>query len=121
MSNFEKFNKTLPSKNEFYSPLSGTGISDKEYQHVLNFWNKIEIETMKYCHDLELKRDIFLLADLFKNFKNSCLENYGPALSWGAMLSMTKVKLDFISDAHMCFFLKKEWETVFNIFLKDTA
>ena len=72
MSSFEKFNKTLPSKNEFYSPLSGKGISVKEYQHVLNFWNKTEIETMKYCHDLELKRDICLFANLFKNFKNSC-------------------------------------------------
>ena len=108
MSSFEKFNKKLPSKNEFYSPLSGKGISVKEYQHVLNFWNKTEIETMKYCHDLELKRDICLFADLFKNFKNSCLENHGPALSWGAMLSMTKVKLDFLSGANMCFFLKNE-------------
>ena len=32
---FEKFNKTLPGKNEFFSSLSDQGISDKEYQHVI--------------------------------------------------------------------------------------
>ena len=35
MCDFEKFNETLPSKNEFYSSLSGKGISGTEYQHIL--------------------------------------------------------------------------------------
>ena len=42
-----------------------------------------------------------------KKIRNRCLESYGlcsshylstPALSWDAMLSMTKVEVDFISD-----------------------
>ena len=31
----KKFNETVPSKNEFYISVSGKGISDKEYQHLL--------------------------------------------------------------------------------------
>ena len=72
---------------------------------------------MKNYHDLYLKCDILLLVDVFQKFKNRCLENYGlcPSnylsvldLSWDAMFSMTKVKLDIISDVEMYLFLKKE-------------
>ena len=41
--------------------------------------------------------------------------------SWEAMLSMTKVDLDLISDVAMYLFLKKKREVVFLIFLKETA
>ena len=72
---------------------------------------------MKNYHNLYLKCDILLLVDVFEKFKNRCLENYGlcPSnylsvldLSWDAMFSMTKVKLDIISDVEMYLFLKKE-------------
>ena len=55
MSDFEKFKKELPSKKRFYSSLTGKNISNKEYDHVLKVWNKFEIKTMKYYHDLYLK------------------------------------------------------------------
>ena len=35
MCDFEKVNKTLPDKNDFYSSLSGKGISEKECQHIV--------------------------------------------------------------------------------------
>ena len=41
--------------------------------------------------------------------------------SWEAMLSMTKVDLDLISDVAMYLFLKKKREVVFLIFLKETT
>ena len=34
----KKFKDKLFDKNEFYSLLSGKGIIDKEYQHVLKVW-----------------------------------------------------------------------------------
>ena len=52
MSNFEKFNKTLPSKNEFYGSLSTKGINDKPYQQILKVLNKSELKTMKDYHNL---------------------------------------------------------------------
>ena len=47
MCNFERFNETLPSRNEFYSSLSGKEISDKEYQNVYKIWNKFEMKVIK--------------------------------------------------------------------------
>ena len=62
---------------------------------------------MKDYHDLYLKCGILLLAyvfdDVFEKFRYNSLKNYGlcashylsaPALSWDAMLNMTKVELD---------------------------
>ena len=66
------FNKTFPIKNEFYSSLSGKGISGKEYQHILKDWNKLEMKKRKDYHDLYLKCDVLLLADVFEKFRNRC-------------------------------------------------
>ena len=62
---------------------------------------------MKYYHDLYFKFDVLQLADVFEKFRNNSLKNYGlclshclsaPALSWDAMLNMTKVQLKLIPD-----------------------
>ena len=50
MTDFEKFKEQLPSKEKFYSSLTGKIISDKKYEHVLKVWSKLEIKTMKYHH-----------------------------------------------------------------------
>lgn len=64
-NHFEKFNKTLLRKNEFHSSLSGKEISDKEYQHVLNFCSKYKMKTMKDYHKFYLKPGVLFLANLF--------------------------------------------------------
>ena len=40
MSDFKKFKEEFPSKEKFYSLLTNRKISGKEYEHVLNIWNK---------------------------------------------------------------------------------
>ena len=54
-------------------------------------------------HNLYLKYDVLLLADVFEKFRNNSLKNYGlcpshyfsaPALSWDTMLNLTKIELD---------------------------
>ena len=116
MSDFEKFKEELPNKEKFYSSLTGKKINDKEYEHVLKVWNKFEMKTMKDYHDLYLKCDVLLLADVFEKFRNNSLKNYGlwpshylsaPALSWDAMLNMSKTKLELISDPAMYIFFEK--------------
>ena len=71
---------------------------------------------MKDYHDLYLKCNILLLADVFEKFRNNSLKNYGlcpshdlsaPALSWDAMLNITKVKLELISDPGMDMFFER--------------
>ena len=75
MSNFEKFKKELPSKENFYSSLTDRKISDKEYKHALNIWNKFELKAIKDFHDLYLKCDVLLLSEVFEKFRNNSLRN----------------------------------------------
>ena len=57
-----------------------------------------------------------LLADLFEKFIKTCLDYYeldpchyfsSPGLSWDAMLKMTGVELELISDTDMHLFIEK--------------
>ena len=110
LTDFEKFKEELPNKEKFYSSSNDRKITDKEYEHVINVWKKTEMKTMKDYHDLYLKCDVLLLADVFEIFRNNSLKNYGlcpshylsaPGLSWDTMLKMTKIKLIIISDPDM--------------------
>ena len=73
------------------------------------------MNTMGGYQDLYLKTDVLLLADVLKKFISTCLDYYGldpchyfsPRLSSCAMLKMTKIKLDLISDIHMHLFIEK--------------
>ena len=46
MTDFKKFKEELPSKEKFYSSLTGKKISSKEYGRVLKVWNKFEMKTL---------------------------------------------------------------------------
>ena len=115
LTDFEKFKEELPNKEKFYSSSNDRKITDKEYEHVINVWKKTEMKTMKDYHDLYLKCDVLLLADVFEIFRNNSLKNYGlcpshylsaPGLSWDTMLKMTKIKLIIISDPDMYIFFE---------------
>ena len=113
----EKFaEKKLPSKENFYSLLMDEDISEEEYRYAQKVWDTFGIENMGQYHDLYLKSDVLLLADVFENFRKTCLSYYGldpphyitsPGLAWDAMLKMTKVNLDLISDVDMQLFTEK--------------
>ena len=76
MTHFEKFKEQLRNKEKFSSSLTGKRISDKEHEHVLKIYNKFEMKKMRDYHDLYLKCDIFLLADIFvKNFESMYQNN----------------------------------------------
>ena len=116
MNDFEKFKEELPSKEKFHSSLTSQKISDKEYDHVLKVCNKFEMKAMKGYHELYLKCDVLLLADVSEKFRNNSLKNYGlrlshclsaPSLSWDAMLNMTKVELGLIPNPDMYIFFEK--------------
>ena len=74
------------------------------------------MKMIKDYYDLCLKCDVLLLADVFEKIRNNSLKNYGlcpshylsaPALIWDAMLNMTKIKLELISDPDIYIFFKK--------------
>ena len=71
---------------------------------------------MSEYHDLYLKSDVLLLADVFESFRKTCLQYYkldpshyftSPGLSWDAMLKMTDIKLELMIDIDMHQFIEK--------------
>lgn len=117
MNTFKRFLKTkLPDIKDFFSKLSNSDISKEDYDHALNIWNKFNIKNMGEYHDLYLKSDVLLLADVFESFRNTCMNAYkldpchyytAPGLSWDAMLFKTGIKLELISDIDIYNFIEK--------------
>ena len=117
MDSFIKFNDTqLPNKKDFFSILNNEHITHEQYNHAQNVWKTFNLKTMGDYHDLYLKSDILLLADVFENFRKTCLQYYkldpchyftSPGLSWDAMLKMTNIKLELMNDIDMFQFIEK--------------
>ncbi|GBC28037.2 hypothetical protein RIR_jg2311.t1 [Rhizophagus irregularis DAOM 181602=DAOM 197198] len=111
MDDWKKFEKTsLPPKGAFYSKLNETHISDKEYEYAQYVWEKAGCKTMQDYHDIYLKTDVLLLADIFQNFREMALKKYGldplwyystPGFAWDALFLMTGQRLDLITDQDM--------------------
>ena len=108
MDRWEKFDETtLPPKEVFYSNLNLEDISDEDYVHTQKVWGIInqevfEINKLGEYHNLFPENDTLLLADVFDNFRNKCIEIYelnpiyfvpAPGLAWKAYLKKTEVKL----------------------------
>jgi len=118
IDSFQRFEeRKLPPIKEFYSVLKKkTDISQDEYQHAQEVWDAFGIQNLGQYHDLYLKTDVLLLADVFENFRETCLNHYrldpchymtSPGLAWDAMLKMTKIHLELISDIDMQLFIEK--------------
>ena len=71
------FNETsLPPKYELYNKLSDTDVSDTDYEHAQTVWNMFQMTDFGQYHDLYLKTDVILLADVFENFRKMCRTYY---------------------------------------------
>ena len=114
---FEKLSeKQLPPRQDFYSELNESEISENDYTHAQKVWETFEMKTLQDYHDLYLKTDVLLLADVFENFRDVCQENYklnpawyytAPGLAWDAALKITKVELEILADADMLIMIEK--------------
>ena len=93
VSSIEKLSETqLPPKEEFYSKLNDENVSDDDYQHAINVWNTFKCKTIRDYHDLYLKSDVLLLADVFENFIKTCLSRSSTLLyiSWSCLGCMSQ-------------------------------
>ena len=111
MDNWERIDeRLLPSKESFYSNLNMENIDDVDYRHGHNVFKRFKLKDLGEYHDLYIQRDTLLLADVFENFRNTCLKVYEldpahflalPGLSWQACLKKTNVKLESLTDYDM--------------------
>lgn len=106
----------LPERSEFFSTLNNAEISDESYNHANYVWELFEIENMAQYSELYLRTDVLLMSDIVENFRDECLQTYGldplnyftaPGLAFDAMLKMTKIKLELLTDPEMMFMVEK--------------
>ena len=77
MDSWERFNETtLPNKKSFYSQLNLEDITNKDYAHAQKVFEESKLKNFGDCHDLYVQSDALLLADVFENFRNKCIEVY---------------------------------------------
>ena len=91
-------------------------ITDADYMRGKRVRKDFEIKNLGEYHDLYLKSDTLLLADVFENFRKMCLKIHqsdpvkflsSPGLAWQAALKKTKVKLELLTDIDMLLMVKK--------------
>ena len=96
--------------------MSDGHISVKDYLTCEKTWNKFEMKNMDDYHGHYLKKDVLFLADVYEKFIDACWKYFGldpchyfssPGLSWDAMLKMTDIKLEKISDMNKYLFIEK--------------
>ena len=128
MNNFKRFNEgKLPDKKCFYRSLKNgrTGDNGKKLDgHISHedcltckrIWDVFGMKSMGDYLDHYLKKDVLLLADVFKKFIDTCLKFYmlnpchyisSPGLSWNVMLKMIGVKLEKIVGIDMYLVIEK--------------
>ena len=117
MHSWERFDETsLPDEEVFYSNLNMEDIIDADYRHVKRVFKSLNTKNLGDYHDLYVQSDTLLLADLFENFRNMCIEVYeldpahflsAPGLAWQACLKKTDVKLELLTDVDMLLMAEK--------------
>ena len=117
MDGWNKFNeKLIPSKELFYSNLTLENISEVDYMHANNVFKTFELSNLGDYHDLYVRSDTLLFADVFENFRNACLSNYEldpayfvslPGLAWQACLKKTNVELELLTDYDMLLMIEE--------------
>ncbi|XP_066931708.1 uncharacterized protein [Clytia hemisphaerica] len=112
-----RFDETeLPPRESFYSTLSEENVSEEDYNHAKNVWNKFEMESLKDYHNLYVLTDVLIMADVFEAFRKNCLQHYqldpahyftAPGMSWEAALKKTGISLQLLTDPDQYLFVEK--------------
>ena len=93
-----------------------SSISEEDYQHAKRVWEEFGIRDLGDYHDLYLRTDVVLLANVYEAFRDTCLRHYkldlahfytSPELAWKACLKHTGIKLELLTNPEML--LMFEW------------
>jgi len=83
IDSLERMKETeLPSRAAFYSSLSGKTISEQDYSHAQEVWQVFGCKNIGDYHDLYLKTDVLLLADVIQSFRKIFRTNYKLDPMW---------------------------------------
>jgi hypothetical protein len=100
--------RQLPPRAAFFNKLYDKECSVEDYARAELVWEKFNCRTLRDYHDVYLKTDVLILADVFENHRAMCLLHYkldpahymsAPQLSWDAMLKLTEIELELVHDS----------------------
>ena len=111
INSWDRFNETqLPPIDAFYRNLNMSSISEEDYQHAQKVWKEFGINNLGDYHDLYLRTDVVLLANVYEAFRDTCLKHYkldpahfytSPGLVWHACLKHTEIRPELLTDPDM--------------------
>ena len=111
INSWDQFNETqLPPIDAFYSNLNMSLISEDDYQNAQRVWEEFGIRDLGDYHDLYLRKDVVLLANVYEAFRDTCLKHYkldplhfytSPGLAWKACLKCTGIRLELLTHPDM--------------------
>ena len=111
----ESFRSRLMGFEEVNGIIVGKNISKDDYDHGRLVFEKY-CENMGDYHDLYMKGDVVLLADIFENFRKDAYNNFSldplnyitlASYAWDCVLKFTKVELELLSDMDMYNFFEQ--------------
>ena len=117
MDGWNKFNeKSIPSKESFYSSLTLENITEVDYIHAKNVSKTFKLNNLGDYHDLYVQSGTLLLVDIFENFRKACIKTYEldpahfislPGLAWQACLKKAGVELELLTDYDMLLMIEE--------------
>ena len=117
MDSWKRFDETsLPDKEAFYISLNMEDSTNVDHRHAKRVFKSFNNKNLGDYHDLHVESDTLLLADIFENFRNKCIEIHelDPAhflsatgLAWQACLKKTEVKLELLTNVGMLLMVEK--------------
>ena len=107
--------KELPPRRDFFNKLLNRKCSPLSYFRARMIWSTFNCQTFADYHNIYLKSDVTLLADVFEKFRLSSMNTYNldpahymslPGLSFDAALRYTGIELELFTDPDMYLFME---------------
>ena len=101
-------------------------ITDVAYKHAKIVFKDLINKNLGDYHNLHVESDTLLLADVFENFRNMCINVYeidalhflyAPGLAWQLFLKKAEMKLELLTNVEMLLMVEKRiregiWHTM---------
>ena len=104
---------TIPPIEKFFNSLSGESISHDDYQNTVKIFNMLKCGNLKDYMECYCMLDVYLLAEVFTEFRKQTLENFEidpcnfislPGMGLQCFLKTSKIVLDFVYNGNISSF-----------------